>query len=187
MGLEGAIDLPWICVGDFNEFNWPHEKRRRRSLSLIINTEPSSEKGLKPYKFKPSWIEDTECTNIVNEAWSDQNYGNFSSQWAANLHHYSNALGKWSKKFSNNRRKINCNIEELQMIQANSIPEKHDRARSLTDEIAQLWDNEEKYWAQRSRIKWLKTGDSNSRFFHLTTVHRRKRNKVLKLKTNNNI
>lgn len=127
-----------------------------------------------------------ECIDIVNEAWSDQNCGNFANQWATNLHHCSNALGKWSKKISN-RRKINRNIEELQMIQANSIPEQHDRARSLTDEIAQLWDKEEKYWAQRSHIKWLKTGDSNSRFFHPTTVRRRLRNKVLKLKTNNNI
>lgn len=25
MNMEGAIDLPWICSGDFNEFNWLHE------------------------------------------------------------------------------------------------------------------------------------------------------------------
>lgn len=30
----------------------------------------------------------------------------------------------------------------------------------------------------------MKTGDSNFRFFHLTTIHRRQRNKVLKLKKN---
>ncbi|KAL6202707.1 hypothetical protein ACLB2K_026412 [Fragaria x ananassa] len=55
-------------------------------------------------------------------------------------------------------------------------------ATNLTDKLSSLWDTEEKYWAQRSRIKWLKTGDSNSRFFHLTTIHRRQRNKVVKLK-----
>lgn len=26
MSLEGAIDLPWICLEGFNEFIWPHEK-----------------------------------------------------------------------------------------------------------------------------------------------------------------
>lgn len=40
-------------------------------------------------------------------------------------------------------------------------------------------------WHQRSRVNWLKMGDKNTRFFHLTTVHRRQRNQVAKLKDEN--
>lgn len=38
------------------------------------------------------------------------------------------------------------------------------------------------YWHQHSLIKWLQLGDKNSRFFHLSTIHRRQRNQITKLK-----
>ena len=44
------------------------------------------------------------------------------------------------------------------------------------------WNQEEKYWWQRSRVKWLEVGDRNMRFFHSSTVQRRARNKEVRLK-----
>lgn len=46
-----------------------------------------------------------------------------------------------------------------------------------------MWVREEKYWAQRSRVKWLTCGDRNSKLFHMTAIQRRQRNKVVKLKS----
>lgn len=34
----------------------------------------------------------------------------------------------------------------------------------------------ERYWAQRSRVAWLKKGDRNTRFFHVRAMHRNKKN-----------
>lgn len=34
----------------------------------------------------------------------------------------------------------------------------------------------------RSRIKWLNYGDNNTKFFHASTVQRRDKNKLLKIK-----
>ena len=37
-----------------------------------------------------------------------------------------------------------------------------------------LFDLEEQFWWQRSRVNWLSTEDRNSRFFHQSTIlHRR--------------
>lgn len=41
------------------------------------------------------------------------------------------------------------------------------------------------FWHQRSRVNWLRLGDRNSRFFHLTTIQRRQRNQIVKLKDEN--
>ncbi|XP_062021341.1 uncharacterized protein LOC133737882 [Rosa rugosa] len=56
----------------------------------------------------------------------------------------------------------------------------------LSRKLGELWLREEKYWKQRSRVAWLQVGDSNSKFFHLSTIHRRQRNIILKVQTDSN-
>ncbi|KAA3469824.1 reverse transcriptase [Gossypium australe] len=48
--------------------------------------------------------------------------------------------------------------------------------------LGNLMDKEEKYWAQRSRITWLREGDKNTRFFHIRASNRRKKNNIERLK-----
>lgn len=42
----------------------------------------------------------------------------------------------------------------------------------LIHKIEEVWDREEKYWAERSRRKLLKVGNKSSSFFHPFTVRR---------------
>lgn len=53
--------------------------------------------------------------------------------------------------------------------------------------LEQLWEVEESYWQQRSQIKWVREGDANTAFFHQSTLQRRRRNKVVKLKDRNDV
>lgn len=46
---------------------------------------------------------------------------------------------------------------------------------------------EEMLWIQKSRVEWLKFGDSNTRFFHTFTVIRRRRNKIHSLLDNKGV
>lgn len=50
--------------------------------------------------------------------------------------------------------------------------------RDLDTTLAQ----EEIFWKQKSWVAWLKEGERNTCFFHVSTLIRRRRNKVLKLK-----
>ena len=45
-------------------------------------------------------------------------------------------------------------------------------------ELNGLLDDEEIYWAQRSRVHWLKKGDRNVKFFHAWASERRKLNMI---------
>ena len=40
-------------------------------------------------------------------------------------------------------------------------------------------------WRQKSREMWLKEGDKNSKFFHVTTIIRRRRNSIDAVKAEN--
>ncbi|XP_068336635.1 uncharacterized protein [Pyrus communis] len=60
-----------------------------------------------------------------------------------------------------------------------------DEIREISRQIDELRLQEENYWCQRSRVKWLREGDANTQFFHSSTLQRRKRNKIVKLRAEN--
>ncbi|XP_027166413.1 uncharacterized protein LOC113766418 [Coffea eugenioides] len=45
--------------------------------------------------------------------------------------------------------------------------------------------NEEKFWGQKARVKWLRFGDRNSRFFHATVQQRRAQGAIHRVKNEN--
>ena len=53
------------------------------------------------------------------------------------------------------------------------------RLRELKAEIHVLMDKETRMWSQRSRVLWLKHGDSNSKFFHNKATQRFRKNSIL--------
>ena len=44
-----------------------------------------------------------------------------------------------------------------------------------------MYRADEQVWQQKSRVKWLKEGDRNTKFFHLMVSYRRKVNTIDKL------
>ncbi|CAB4310430.1 unnamed protein product [Prunus armeniaca] len=56
------------------------------------------------------------------------------------------------------------------------------RIEQIKIELNETWGQEESFWKQRLRIQWSKEGDSNTAFFHHSTLQRRRRNRVSKIK-----
>lgn len=48
----------------------------------------------------------------------------------------------------------------------------------LQNNLASLLLQEDIYWKQRSKIFWLKEGDTNNKFFHAATSTRRRKNTI---------
>ena len=48
----------------------------------------------------------------------------------------------------------------------------------LSKMMDDLLQKQEIFWAQRSRINWLKHGDRNTKFFHAKATQRRRRNHI---------
>lgn len=57
-----------------------------------------------------------------------------------------------------------------------------DRIREEEDILDKLLSKEEIFWAHKSRISWLRWGNRNSKFFHLSTIERRTSNRITSLK-----
>ena len=52
----------------------------------------------------------------------------------------------------------------------------------LQEELSRILNKEEVMWFQHSRTMWLSDGDRNTMYYHMKTLARRKRNKILMLK-----
>ena len=88
--------------------------------------------------------------------------------------------------FPNNRKVIEGIIRRIAEVQDSDITEQRCKeVEKLIKDLEEVWLREEKYWFQRSRIKWLADRDKNSKFFHQITVQRRRMNKILCIKDEN--
>jgi hypothetical protein len=63
--------------------------------------------------------------------------------------------------------------------------ENENKAKEMANLIELLLEQDEVYWAQRSRSNWLQHGDRNTSFFHNFASTRRKKNTIKKLKDEN--
>lgn len=54
----------------------------------------------------------------------------------------------------------------------------------LRKELDEVLHQEELLWYQKSRVDWIRDGDRNTTFFHLSTIARRWRNKINAIKNN---
>lgn len=103
------------------------------------------------------------------------------------LNNCRSSLIQWSRQeFKDNIMQINRVKKQLRsMPLSNDSDAVLDEERALKSKLHALWKREEIYWKQRSKIRWLAHGDRNTKFFHKTTLSRRRRNKIIQLRRDN--
>ena len=57
--------------------------------------------------------------------------------------------------------------------------------RDLLHQLKKRCEQEEIYWSQKERVKWLKEGEKNTSFFHRSTIQHRMKNKISKFHAEN--
>jgi hypothetical protein len=102
-------------------------------------------------------------------------------------------FGKWKRDvFGNTNKQKNALMARINGIQRRQQVEKHNKfleklERQLQQELTVILKQEEAMWFQKSRSKWIKDGDRNTRYYHLKTVNRRRKNKILMLRDGNGV
>ncbi|KAF7154187.1 hypothetical protein RHSIM_Rhsim01G0110800 [Rhododendron simsii] len=157
---------------------------------LILNTDFSLNKVKKPFKFESFWTTDEACKQIIDDMWAQNVAGSDMFRLCKKLRGCKDKLKEWHKKnFEDLRLQIAVLKDHLEDIQKKSevgfSPERYIEEKVVITKLADLWQKESMFWHQRSRVNWLRMGDRNTRFFHLTTIQRRQRNQIAKLKAEN--
>ncbi|XP_048422575.1 uncharacterized protein LOC125469371 [Pyrus x bretschneideri] len=133
---------------------------------------------LKAFRFQAMWMLHPDFEPFVNDTWS-------SAQGDARCKTIilSSELQSWNHNvfgciFQKKRRLLAriCGIQKALCIC--HVPYRFDLEKQLTNEYSTILEQEELFWLQKSRNTWLREGDKNTKFFHLSAVVRRRKNKL---------
>jgi hypothetical protein len=75
---------------------------------------------------------------------------------------------------------IECS-EEMERLRGCHDQTNSGRYKEVQERHARLLVQEETYWRQRAKMHWLKEGDLNTKFFHMTASARQRKKKIEKL------
>jgi hypothetical protein len=104
----------------------------------------------------------------------------------------SEELTKWNKEvFGSIQGRKGDLMARISGIQRKLHIDRHNKfleklERQLQQELAMVLKQEEAMWFQKSRSQWIKDGDRNTRYYHIKSIIRRRRNKILMLRNDHN-
>ncbi|CAL8174658.1 unnamed protein product [Prunus armeniaca] len=131
-----------------------------------------------PFRFQAMWMSHPDFKDFVTNLWSSGD-GHAVHRTASLVA----PLGTWNQQvFGCLFTKKRHLLARLARIQKKLCHEHNPFLSKLEVELTKdynlLLDQEEIFWLQKSRNTWLNEGDRNTRFFHLSTIVRRRRNKL---------
>ncbi|KAF7148921.1 hypothetical protein RHSIM_Rhsim03G0108600 [Rhododendron simsii] len=129
---------------------------------LILNTSFPLQKVGKPFRFESFWTTEESYKPIIEEAWAVEYEGI-------------------------KMVKVYQLVDVQKTLELGFNPDYLATEKTIEGKLEDLWQKDAMFWHQHSRIKWLQMGDKNSRFFHLSTIQRRQRIQIVKLRNDSGL
>ena len=138
-------------------------------------------KNPKPFRFILSWLNGEGFDQLVSHNW------NRNALWSDNVTHFSQVASAWNHEiFGNIHKRKSRLINRLHGVQCASLNELNPNLEELQSKLWLDYETvlfeEETLWFQKSMCKWISIGDRNTKYFHLSTLARRRRNCILALR-----
>lgn len=199
LGFQGAV-FTWsngkvkeildrgFCNADWR-LNFPEAKvvhlPRIRSdhCPVLVQLQPSlgAARTNPPFRFQAMWMQHKDYYAFVNEAWSKS-----TEPIEHKIASLASELTTWNKQVFGNiliifkqKRRLLARIGGIQRSCCHNDNQSLRKLElKLIKQYEELRDSETMLWKQKSREKWIQEGDRNTKFFHLTTLVRRRRNKI---------
>ncbi|XP_061356470.1 uncharacterized protein LOC133300904 [Gastrolobium bilobum] len=195
-----GVDKPWIALGDFNAMSHHHEKQGGNDAcqgSMNEFNDYLASCGLSDIGFKgPSFTwKHGRLLERLDRAVSDMNWVISFPQrcwlhettWEVGSSNFQQEATSWHETtFRETVHRKHRLLARLQGIDA-ELNTSHNSAleglyNSMWSKFNNIYIQEEITWFQQSRCKWIMDGDRNTKFYHASTVARRRNNKILALK-----
>eukprot|EP00253_Pinus_taeda_P032540 PITA_32540 len=140
----------------------------------------------KPFRFEAFWLSHPEFKEFITTTWQNSNPIEQSkmARFQKKLKLLKGEIKRWNKNtFGNVFEEKEKILQDLKNIQQRLILEGRSeelvlKEQEMEGKLLEREQQEEVLWRQKSRIRWLKEGEKNTKFFHRTTVQRRMHNQI---------
>ncbi|KAG5594328.1 hypothetical protein H5410_035560 [Solanum commersonii] len=129
-------------------------------------------KASKIFRFETMWLRHPDFPNIVKAYWYHNNEYNIT------IEDFTKVVMNWNKQ----KTKVLNRLNGIQRMETKYKKPFHiDLENTLISNYNEILKREEDFWKLKSRIQWINDGDANTKFFHISTTNRRRRNRILGL------
>ena len=142
--------------------------------------------GPKPFRFLNCWLTDPKCMNVIKSSWKEAVNQPITEKFRT----VKRSLKEWNhNEFGNidaNIKKLENTIQHYDNVNNERDLDSHELETRKQAQV-ELWQwikRKELYWAQQSRIRWLKEGDRNTKFFHTVASNKRRKNTIGSIEVN---
>jgi hypothetical protein len=149
---------------------------------LISPADGSHPIAPKQFRFESAWLLEDSYMSMLNDCW------NGDAAIHHKLYNFQKNVKKWKwdtlDQVLRQKKNIMARLAGIQncIYNGNRYGGFRRLEKKLQRELHDILKKEELMWFQRSRAQWLNDGDRNTRYYHVKTVNRRRRNNIVMLR-----
>ncbi|CAL1356637.1 unnamed protein product [Linum trigynum] len=152
-----------------------------RPILICNKTIPTKSKLVRRFQFLAPWLSHDEFLPFLSSSWIR------GQALPCALQDLSSKLQVWNKEVFGNifqkKKRLANKLHSLETLnERNPSTSSLEEEKKVREDLEDVLWQEEILWLQKSRANWTIHGDQNSRFFHSSTLSRRKRNKIISLR-----
>ncbi|XP_074284000.1 uncharacterized protein LOC141608557 [Silene latifolia] len=201
-------DRPWLAMGDFNDTRFLHERNgdgdtmRRRCNKFnswlesnnwfdldFSGPEYTWSRGHSVQTRKWARLDRAICNSSWRTLFAEGSLRHLGKNWNNDeaffpfIHHFASKLQQWNKDVFHNifakKRSLERRLLGVQTKLSRGGPNYLFKFElNLKRQLDEVLREEEMLWFQKSRMEAICDGDRNTRLFHLSTIIRRKHNRI---------
>ena len=156
-------------------------------IPILLDTHLEYHSGARPFRFEAMWVKDESSVNVVQDVWAIAVEGSQNFRLVKRCQKTKQDLIAWNRSvFGHTQTRIQEIKDQIKSVQALDPTQANLSVKAaLNLELNNWLEREELKWKQKSKELWLKEGDRNSKFFHLSIVVCRRRNFIAEIKLPN--
>ncbi|CAA0841624.1 Unknown protein, partial [Striga hermonthica] len=150
--------------------------------ALVLDLGLPKAKKQARFHFDKRWIGKEGFEDTVKKAWQIPVSGTPFFKLKEKIKNTRIALLKWSSSFYTQNQKLIAELtSKLEQLNHDKTDDNWDSWAETKRDLNKAHLHEELFWQQKSRQRWLREGDANTRFFHTFTLQRRRHNAITRL------
>ncbi|XP_026430516.1 uncharacterized protein LOC113327552 [Papaver somniferum] len=143
-------------------------------LPILLVTNSNVYQGKKPYRYFKCWFKDPTCQQNIKDAYKTNLRGSHAFKMVNCLRNVKYELRKWNKNhYGNIDQKVHSLTNQLSILNNNPYSIQNNEAIMEVEQNLELAQKaQESFYAQKSRVDFIKIYDKNTYYYH-TNVNRR--------------